>query len=362
MNALLKKFRRVLPVQVSLLTWEWMTTYEKLPSEKELQESFEKDFPKMSSHLKNAGGRYVLWPLISFNSAEGRRFRYLVVVEENAESENKTSAGAAKGRCLPGQIWLYGVADQILRQSTSEIYNGNALLYHCENGVLTVLVFFEGRLCHWVEESGYEKGNFLQERLELLGEFLKNDSLFSRAEKFDFIKIDELILQTLSKEKMFAFAAKDHFWKGLDLGGSQKAKNDVFIRRKLIALTSLILVLAFYFVYFARAENALLLPEDELLPELSAPPVFFPSTEQSEWRESENFSHEVFRRPKKVMPSVNCDSSALGVQGMIADKLFLSAGKTYRVGDSLGHFLVQKIARDGVGFSCGGQPFWLGMK
>lgn len=365
MNFLFNSTGRAVPAASSLLMWEWVSAYEKCPTEAELLGALESDFPESCRRLKEAGGRLSLWPLISFNSAEGRRFRYLVAMTKNLGAGDGARNGARRRlakRFLPVQIWLYGQADDCLRKSegVNGSCDGNVLFYSERKGVLTVLIFCEGRLCHWIEESGYGDASKINDRLRDLQEFLKRDSFFGRHESFECVGLE--IPDSALRKKFFLAASADPFWRGLDLRDAGGCSRDSGLSYTLLCIFLAAIFLTGYFGYVQKCDVAVS-PIDVPPPELS---LFVEDSAFERSEVVENFADAgvldsakstVRGLDKSAVQQAFCDTSILKVQGLISDKLFVSNGAFFRVGDSLGGFRVESIGRQGVEFGCGGQNY-----
>ena len=230
---------RVKSIQARLLTWECTMTFDEIPALETLESLFESEFPRTCRRLQENGGFYRIWHMVSFNSSEGRRSRFLVaLVEEPLEK--------CSGRVLPEQIWLSAVADQIIRALPESDNAGNYLCYAHAEGRLFVFVFFEGRLCHWSEEAVE-----MEKALPRFRRFLQRDALFSRVGHFE-----ELHLQGESGpdfvRAQFKKASRDSFWRRRDLQRVEmNEKNGLerwpemlhFLRRKRFWLMAVVLML-----------------------------------------------------------------------------------------------------------------------
>ena len=218
-------------------------------------------------------------------------------------------------------------------------------------GVLYILVFMEGRLCHWSEENGYggNSNELVAERLERFDAFLAKDPLFSRTSAFDSRFYPEATFG------MFAEAARDPFWKRLDLYGSRTAGLHVGAPVMLFALAA-VASLGFVTVYPAQGEAC----EDCSLvaaPELSAVPDEILG--DGLW----TMGHAEPKRMHSALGSGGtqpsaCGMPALTIQGTVDGKLAQAkiAGEVrwLAVGDSVGAFAVVSIGSDRVQFVCNG--------
>lgn len=140
--------RRARAVRAKMFTWEVVTDFDCDAPQESLEEAFAKEFPEMQ------GSCVAFWKMVSFNAADGRKHRYLVAVTD-VEQEGSMSRGqerrAQERRALPESIGLYALADREMRSCDC---GGNMRFAAVVDGVLYILVFMEGRLCHWSEENG----------------------------------------------------------------------------------------------------------------------------------------------------------------------------------------------------------------
>ena len=142
--------KRIAPVAARMMTWEVTTAFDGTFTETELHKRFDEDFRDVFV----TESRVFFWPLVSFNASDGRKRRYLVVVADEPLENCRKKFDC----CLPKQIALYGIADKILRGKWDGVdvaENGNLLFVALWKHRLYILVFMEGRLCHWSEEYGY---------------------------------------------------------------------------------------------------------------------------------------------------------------------------------------------------------------
>ena len=177
--------KRIAPVAARMMTWEVTTAFDGTFTETELHKRFDEDFRDVFV----TESRVFFWPLVSFNASDGRKRRYLVVVADEPLENCRKKFDC----CLPKQIALYGIADKILRGKWDGVdvaENGNLLFVALWKHRLYILVFMEGRLCHWSEEYGYGESldGACRERVARFKEFLKADELFAKmngVEEFD---------------------------------------------------------------------------------------------------------------------------------------------------------------------------------
>ena len=335
---------RVQGVPARICTWELVTGFGQNPTEEELADFFHRDFPDTEQLLK-------FWKLLSFNSSEGRRHRYLVIL---AELPDQPSGRLTRGRrTLPGSLFLYARVDELIRSCEgNENFRYAAIV--CET--LYVLVFYEGRLCHWSEERGY--GDSLasfraRERLRHMDEFLRRDSLFSGTSSFSYGDLEYLEANfddpTGEAAALLQRAAKDPFWKGLHLEPSRKG-----LRVALSIILLLTLMVAGLVTWSAFDVGCGNIPGPEA-PRLAPPATELISKEP-------RFSNMVKGpRPKSVEPILDCPRPPLEISGIVGNRLFsgLFGGERIvkKMGDSLERYQVKSVLRDRVVLECGGREW-----
>lgn len=214
---------RAAPTRCALMTWEYCSTFDRVPLLSEIQEMFVKDMPRRVSLCGGITG-VKMWPLVSFNATEGRLWRYLVALPDGSETAIKSHENISV-RLLPEQICLVSLANKFLTDQ-QEGNSGNCVFWGVFHEVLYLLVFFEGRLCHWSEESGYVGLELLlNERLSRFKVFLERDSLFSRADHFEFVELNEIASEFSPQD--FVCASRDPFFKPLRLNDSPKRSRKI---------------------------------------------------------------------------------------------------------------------------------------
>lgn len=335
--------RRARAVRAKMFTWEVVTDFDCDAPQESLEESFAKEFPEVQ------GSCVAFWKMVSFNAADGRKHRYLVAVTDVEQEGSKS-----RGRTLPESIGLYALADREMRSCDC---GGNMRFAAVVDGVLYILVFMEGRLCHWSEENGYggNSNELVAERLERFDAFLAKDPLFSRVEKREDARAFDLRFYPEATFGMFAEAARDPFWKRLDLYGSRTAGLHVGAPVMLFALAA-VASLGFVTVHPAKGEAC----EDCTLaaaPELSAVPdeIFGDGLWTMGPAEPKLSQVRAVSERGNTPPSA-CDLPALTIQGTVDGKLAQAkiAGEVrwLAVGDSVGAFAVVSIGSDRVQFVC----------
>ena len=355
---------RVIPVEAKLLTWECTTTFDEIPALETLESLFESEFPRTCRRLQENGGFYRIWHLVSFNSSEGRRSRFLVALVEKPFEKRKF--GNVRWRALPEQIWISAAADQMIRSLPESDNAGNYLCYGYAGNTLCVLVFFEGRLSHWSEESFAENCSRatldvrMEQAVSRFRRFLESDALFSRAKHFEEICLQGNFEPEFSLSH-FKVAARDAFWRGRDLRKPEENSGLAFANLKdallqrwlwlvLLAIFALLMP-KFYKLLNSDWSKVLNIPNPEPI-ELSLPPEWGESLEaRDSGRGSDAVATRTPARPKR-----NCALPDFSLRGVVAEKLaMVSVGgqlRTLAVGDSLESFAVHAVGREHVELGC----------
>lgn len=220
---------KVRAVEARLWTWEVTTTFDEELREPELLQKFAAEFPETSRK-----GKPIFKKMISFNGAEGRKHRYLV-------SLSKGYSSAKKGfRYLPCSLILYGICDRVMREREQ---SGNFRYSALVGKTLYVLVFFEGRLCHWSEEINHDVET-AKERLSRFDEFLNQDELFSRADHFEFVFDCKDAFGNVLLSDDFWRGAGDHYWRNYALN---EMKRDAWQRYALIGVLGIMVMGTYLF-------------------------------------------------------------------------------------------------------------------
>ena len=337
---------RVQGVDARICTWELVTGFEESLAPENLLEYFRRDFPEVEGSPK-------FWKMVSFNSPEGRRHRYLVILGSPVDSDGEKGFSRLfwRGRrALPRSLFLYARADaQMESWESYENFRYAAIV----NGTLYVLVFYEGRLCHWSEERGYEGAcgkEMAAGRLLRMDEFLRQDPLFSKAGNFrqgelEFLEVDfgnpaESWVVQLGK------AARDPFWKGLHLESPKRGR---------AAGLSLILFFLMMFAGILVREN--LDAGGVAMPGPAAPVLSTPATGPIS-KEPRIQKTAKSSRPKAREAATECSRPSIAIQGIVGDRLFsgvfAGARVVKRAGDSLESYRVKSVLRDRVVLECGG--------
>lgn len=387
-----------------MMTWEVTTSFDGTLTETELRKRFDEDFRDVfNAGFADGECAVFFWPLVSFNASDGRKHRYLVAVaEEPLENYRKTF-----DRCLPKQIALYAIADKILRgewdgenclkcdEACAECggecadfgnncaKNGNLLLVAlCEHCVY-ILVFMEGRLCHWSEEYGYGEtfDDACRERVARFKEFLKADELFVKMNDVgEFVVCCEkvgTVEESLHVKNLFQVAARDPFWCGKDLDACSSMKPCERQRWTVRAVAVLILCVAIFAICddMTDALYAKIIDGESRNSFVNVPPVELsqPTARDLEmlaWAEGHRdllpakwtlgraglAGNDAFGNRRTSRGT--CDSSEFSLLGIVGGRVALvktSAGetKTLSVGDSLSRYRVKRIGMNDVVMRCG---------
>lgn len=353
-------FRKLLPVQYWLMTWELKVNFDEIPSESFVLESFCRDMPNTIERLGGCSG-IRLWPMVHFNSQEGRKYRYLAAIPMD-ESQNVLAVYARrkwlKPRLVPRQFALYGLADQIMKNAGDDRggaeHFGNNVFWSIYDGVMYVLVFFEGRLCHWSEENGYDaESGDAQLRLARLEKFLIQDDLFSRGKSFLWQEVEfpknDVSLKT---------ALKDSFVKGCVL--ESPSVRNLGNRNFGIAICFIIAVLCL--VFFCHRENCEEIPDVAPIELLASPSVDLQPEYFEERSDEDPQIYFQESKARNVQPlndeSVSsCQKPPFRLKGIVGNRLVMVERNGYistlARNDSLENFVISSIERDRIFLACG---------
>lgn len=365
-------------VEARLWTWEVVTGFEGVLDPLTLRRRFAEDFPTVAESCRN--GECAAEPgfreMVSFNSTDGRKHRYLVMLANGNDAEKKNAKYCERGeRILPRTAMLYGCADKLMREEDAcdSVYCGCSLRESCgncrfaflDNGWLYILVFFEGRLCHWSEEPQHNKES-VQERLGRFDVFLRNDDLFSRAEKWYCSFMDIGGVQEPERLRWLRRAGRDPFWRVRTCGK--------LVLPAFAAGVALLLAVSTWWNVLSGdlpgAAPEVISPAGTELPALTPPPEMRPSEEAVA-----QFNEGEMRAPFKsdvrgvsetadvrgtIKPASACDLPSIHLRGVVAGRIFSAsiAGASpswYSLGDTLGPFEVVSIGKDRVQLACGGE-------
>ena len=323
------------PIEASLFTWEHVSPFDEISDMRTVYRTFEREFLGANKTIKNNRNHFRLLHLVSFNSGEHCCSRYLVVMPEK-------QLRCPKKRLLPRQIAFMAAADRAVRTQKIALDNsGNFLCYAIEKNKFRVIVFFEGRLCHWSEsELQDSSAESIESELERFRRFLKTDSLFSRAEVFAEIHVAFLKRGDLKK------AARDPLWKNVDLRMGPTGK--INMAKRWYALVPLVMLVSWKVMNLEWLKSGAEIP-DVAPVALEEPPAWSETTEpveKVEWPLLKNDAN----RFRCVLPDFK-------IKGVIAAKLMMvemsGISLTVLLDDSLGNFKVTSIGRDGVDLACG---------
>lgn len=382
------------PVPCRLMTWEYCTTFDGDPSASKVLEEFLREMPR---RVELAGGSLLvkMCPMVSFNATEGRLWRYLVALPSSMEGGLLLDSGARKSeRLLPEQISLAALANKFLMEQQNG-NSGNCVFWALHSDVLYLLVYFEGRLCHWSEEQGYAATSsgagdcvksLVDERLARFRKFLEQDSLFSRAERFDVVEL-QVDSSGFSLEQ-FRDASRDPFFRGMNL--KVAAGDSLFPlgpgrkwphRRRLQVVAASLALFVFALVFFVASilgmpldgfETPAEIP-DAIAVELDSPPMEETVEEpQASIKELRAMSRGlaqaghtgyVGRARGGLAPS--CVPPSIKLRGIAGEKLAIAEvngrTETLSLGDSLaasnGAFMISGITRDRLILKCRGKTF-----
>ncbi len=379
-------------VEARIWTWEVVTGFDGVLDPLTLRRRFAEDFPSVAQSCSEGSctAQPVFREMVSFNSTDGRKHRYLVMLANEGDSEKEPAKYRGRGeRILPRTAMLYGCADKLMREEDAceSAYCGCSLRESCgncrfaflENGWLYILVFFEGRLCHWSEEPQYNNKESVQERLGRFDVFLRNDDLFSRAEKWYCAFMDVGDVPEPEWLRWLRRAGGDPFWR-------------VRTRGKLVwpafaaGVALLLAVSACWNVLSGDLPGAppeVIPPAGTELPALTPAPEMRPSEEAvaqlnegdaqfnkegAQFNEGEMhapFNKEInapFKSDARgtLKPAPGCDLPPVHLHGVVAGRIFSAsiAGAPpswYSLGDTLGPFEVVSIGKDRVQLACGGE-------
>lgn len=343
----LKLFQsRAKPVKARMFTWECVTGFDEEFLDEALLQKFKSDFSPSFDEK-----RPVFLKLFSFNAPDGRRHRYLVIF--------LNEIGCANDNCkrfLPESISLFGMCDKKMRDSDGF---QNYCFYEIVGDVLYILVFAEGRLCHWSEEPGY--GNFggegacvLEDRIERFRGFLEQDAFFSREESFVF---EEGSLNTsfdygdLEWASFFERASADPFWKKVCLNGASKKRN-VKLWVALFLTFSVILILVSQNRRTGLDGNVDLWLSPAVELQAAEPFLSFEKKERVEFPVGS----------RRTKTEEVCEAPSFKVNGVVEGVLFQwkredGSVAWLRPGDSIGEYRVASVNRDRVRVYCRGEAF-----
>jgi len=373
---LVAALERVGGVGAPMFTWEVSVPFDDEPGEARLREEFAREFPESSGR-----GHPCFWKMVAFNGDSGKKVRYLVAVAAAPVDGMRRKFD----RVLPEGVALYGMADRVIRGggtahgkghgggldhggcSVHADCGGNAVFSFLCGSRLVILVFCEGRLCHWSEEVGYEEvddegfgGSAYAERMERFRRFLARDEYLARGGVYSEFRerVDPAAMQG-----EFRRAARDPFWRGLDLDNVPRVRP---LHWK-IAVGCFLAVASLAGALALRSEGGMLWLElADFLPNvavadgdglgediaLSAP---LPLPSAAEIRETLPTTSSLMQ----AHPAARCVVPPLKLRSVVQGVLFQGdvggALGWFRPGDSVGTYVVDSVGRDRVVLACGGE-------
>lgn len=360
-------------VEARLWTWEVVTGFDGVLDPVTLRKRFAEDFPSVAQSCSEGSctAQPVFREMVSFNSTDGRKHRYLVMLANEGSAEKEPAKYRGRGeRILPRTAMLYGCADKLMREEDAceacadaeNAYCGCSLRESCgncrfaflDNGWLYILVFFEGRLCHWSEEPHHNKES-VQERLGRFDVFLRNDDLFSRAEKWYCAFMDVGNVPEPERLRWLRRAGSDPFWRVRTRGK--------VVWPALAAGFALLLAVGAWWNVSPGDAFEVISPAGAELPALTPPPEMRPSEEPAApFNENDApFNNGINPQFNKATNNENtCDLPSIHLRGVVAGRIFSAsiAGAPpswYNLGDSIGLFEVVSIGKDRVQLACGGE-------
>lgn len=335
------------PYRANLFTWELSSNFDETVSPRQVNDLFEREFPTAVKRLRDGGGSYSLWPLVSFNAAEGRLSRFLVAFTER-------DAHRGRLRRLPSQIWLYSVADAAAANIPDREYNGSFWFHMLVGGILYMLVFFEGRFCYWSEERfdfpSKECSGSLQERLARFRRFLVEDPLFSRDSIIE-ISGDRGDYDDSLRQAFFRRASRDPFWRHLSLTERTEKKIEATAKKEILIILGgvLLLFLLGYNLAGTFLFDDLDVARFDALPEQLLPAPEIVNAEKIP-TDDVDFFHGLQDQ------TAACNMPEFRLKGIVAEKLAVISisekSKVLRPGDSLGSFSLFEIGKDYVRLAC----------
>ena len=335
-------------VEARLWTWEVVTGFDGVLDPVTLRRRFAEEFPSVAETWRSGGcaAEPVFREMVSFNSTDGRKHRYLVMrpyVPLVAYRKNFD-------RVLPRVAEFYGCADKLMREG--ECAGGNCRFAFLNNGALYILVFIEGRLCHWTCEPGCDAAA-AGERLERFDEFLRRDDLFSRAETWckRLVCIDGA--GEREHREWWRRARKDPFWKAVDLDECAGLKPRAKRKIALAALAGM----AFAFAGSAKfLDNGIAYTRPA--PDLSPVPGYVLDDEEPRAKNVRANAEPAEQGTAATDAVLQCAAPVIRLYGVVEGRLVqasVDGGERawLRMGDSTGNFKVAGIGKDNAVFVCG---------
>lgn len=363
--------KNVAAVSARMFTWEVTTAFDGNLSAVELQKRFDDDFA-----LELSANHVSFWPAVSFNASDGRKHRYFVAVADEPLLPYRKKFD----RCLPKQIALYAIADKILRGEyadfagveyvenseenveTLSCNDGNLLCIALWDNILYILVFVNGRLCHWSEERGYGVlfDDTCRNRVERFKAFLKEDELFANVESFDEVLV--CCNQMADADGLFCMGARDPFWRHLNLDERESIKNCG--KRRLACAVALVAFVMIVFWLAYPLLNICANPKNEIAHDVAPVELEKPPSEVLDllaW--AKGHRDLVPARWNGMRAGVAerrnfCDLPNFKLLGIAGDRAVLvetssNEKKILTTDDLLDSYRIKKIGRNDVVFRCG---------
>lgn len=362
---------RVAFADARLWTWEVVTGFDGVLDPVTLRRRYAEDFPPVAQSC--SGGEcaaHVFREMVSFNCTDGRRHRYLVMRPEADVAEFRRRYD----RVLPRMAMLYGCADKMMREGADggnaccggglRECGGNGRFAFLDNGWLYILVFFEGRLCHWSEEPRHDMET-AQERIARFDEFLKRDGLFSRAEAWtrQLLCLDESGAR--ERREWGRRAVKDPFWKAVDLDECAGLKPRAKRKIALLALAGMAFAFAgganFFdnrIAYTRPAPDLSPVPESVFGTPYETEPVEKFYEEKPHERSVRTSERSARQEEAANDAAVQCTALGMKLYGVVEGRLVqasVDGGERVwlRVGDSVGAYVLAAIGKDKISLVCG---------
>jgi len=213
------------------LTLELQTPFGEEPHPEMILDHIKKELPLSCERAQN---RISFLPLISFNSSMGRTHRFLVAFSLKDFSKNRSFCD----RVLPLGIAFSAFAEEemINKDGYENLICGGVLGDH-----FFLLIFYNGKLVHWIQEHIESKTYDLNKRIHRLRLFIQADPFLSR--------LGDCPISILSEEKHYSFfekAINDPLWRRFDLDPSVELKERAWKRLQRRFIYAFILLLIFF--------------------------------------------------------------------------------------------------------------------
>lgn len=218
------------------LTLELQTPFGEEPYQVMVLEHIQRELPLSCERAQN---RISFIPLISFNSSVGRTHRFLVAFALKDFSADRFLCD----RVLPlGVIFCAYAEQQMLENEGFE----NLICGGFIENNLFLLIFWEGKLMHWIQESAKQENFDWNKRLYRLKLFMQQDTLLSR--------LGDCPISIASDVEVSSFFEKtvhDPIWRFWDLDPSLEMKERAWKRlQRRFIYAFLILIVFFISIFF----------------------------------------------------------------------------------------------------------------